>query len=239
METSEFAEIRQEYRHYAEVAGKKLAAKSRRQFNAACKKSGISKSKYPPGKYEIGAHWVEVVGRPTREVPEAAKLADLTVFAGPLADYNRLIPNVLERTLLASGRPILFAPEGLSERPLAQIAIAWDASVQAARAVGAAMTFFQDAKQILVLSAKEPYAETPDPKKLVEYLAWHGISAEGQALKPDRGAVAETLLTAADEYGAELMIMGGYVHNRFEEAIFGGTTLHAIRHSQIPLFMMH
>ena len=105
MQVGNLKEIRKEYRHRAEVTGKKLAAKSHRQFNAVCKKNGIAISKGPGGEFEIGAHWVEIVGRATREVPEAAKLCDLTVFAGTYADYNRLFPNVLECTLLGSGRP--------------------------------------------------------------------------------------------------------------------------------------
>ena len=104
-------------------------------------------------------------------MPEAAKLCDIAVFAGPLTDYHRLLPNVLECTLLASGRPLLFVPDGSIDFPLERIAIAWDASVQAVHAVDAIGAFLQEAKDIQVFSVEELYEDTADPERLVEYLA--------------------------------------------------------------------
>ena len=232
-------EIKEEYRQHVETTGKKAANRARRQFNAACKKHGIAKAKRPSDLDGTSAHWVEVVGRATREVPEAAKLCDISVFAGPLADYHRLLPNVLECTLLESGRPLLFVPDGSIVFPLERIAIAWDASVQAVHAVDAAGAFLQDAKDIQVLSVEEFYEDTADPQRLVEILAWHGLDAEGRVVPRTHEAVGHALLSAAQDIEASLLVMGGYAHNRFEEAVFGGTTLHAMRHTHLPLLMMH
>ena len=239
MEGGRLEEIREGYRQHAEIMGKKAAAKSRRQFNAACKKHGIAKAKRPSDLDGTSAHLVEVVGRATREVPEAAKLCDISVFAGPLTDYHRLLPNVLECTLLESGRPLLFVPDGSIDFPLERIAIAWDASVQAVHAVDAAGAFLQNAKRIQVLSVEEFYEDTADPQRLVEYLAWHGLNAEGRVVRRTHEAVGNALLSAAQKIEASLLVMGGYAHNRFEEAVFGGTTLHAMRHTHLPLLMMH
>ncbi len=232
-------EIREEYRRHAETTGKKAAIRARRQFNAACKKHGIAKAKRPSELGGTSAHWVEVVGRATRKVPEAAKLCDISVFAGPLTDYHRLLPNVLECTLLESGRPLLFVPDGSIVLPPARVAIAWDASIQAVRAVAAAAAFLQDAKDIQVLSIDEHYGYTVDPERLVEYLAWHGLSAEGRVVQKTHEEVGHALLSAAREIEASLLVMGGYAHNRFEEAVFGGTTRHAMRHTHLPLLTMH
>jgi hypothetical protein len=38
--------------------------------------------------------------------------------------------------------------------------------------------------------------------------------------------VDETLLRAANDCGAGLIVLGVYVHSRFAEMIFGGATLH-------------
>lgn len=61
MDAGNLEEIREDHRRRAEVAGKKLAAKSRRQFNAACKKFDIAKTKRPDGQDGASAHWVEIV----------------------------------------------------------------------------------------------------------------------------------------------------------------------------------
>jgi len=232
-------EIKEEYRRHAETTGKKAANRAHRQFNAACKRHGIAKAKRPNDLGGTNANWFEVVGCMTREVPEAAKLFDISVFAGPHADYHRLLPNLLECTLLESGRPLLFIPDGSIDFPLERIAIAWDASVQAVHAVDAAAAFLEDAKDIQVLSVEELYEDTADPQKLVEYLAWHGLDAEARVLPRAHEAVGHALLSAAQEIEASLLVMGGYAHNRFQEAVFGGTTLHAMRHTHLPLLMMH
>lgn len=232
-------EIREEYKQHAEAMGKKAAAKSHRRFNAACKTHGIAKAKRPSDRDRISAHWVEVVGRATRKVPEAAKLCDITVFAGPLTDYHRLLPNALECTLLQSGRPLLFVPDGSIDFPLERIAIAWDGSVQAVHVVDAAAAFLEDAKDINVLSVEELYEDTANPQGLVEYLAWHGLDAEARVIPRTHEAVGHAILAAAQEIEARLLVMGGYAHNRFEEAVFGGTTLHVMRHTHLPLLLMH
>lgn len=84
---------------------------------------------------------MQAVGRVTHEIPEAARLCDLTVFAGPLFDYDRLFPNVVERMLLASGRALILVPQGAKGFPPEGLALAWDASVQAVRDVFAAEVF--------------------------------------------------------------------------------------------------
>jgi len=239
MDVGNLEEIRDEYRKHAEVIGKKTAAKSRRRFNAACKKQGIAKAKRPSEPSEISARWIDVVGSTTREMAEAARFCDISVFAGPPTDYHRLFPNVLECTLLESGRPLLFVPDSAVKFPPERVAIAWDASIPAVRAVGAAGTFLRDAKDIQVLSIEEQYEDTADPQKVVEYLAWHGLNAEGRVIPRAHEEVGHALLAAAQKTEASLLIMGGYAHNRFEEAVFGGTTLHVMRHTPVPLLMMH
>jgi nucleotide-binding universal stress UspA family protein len=134
---------------------------------------------------------------------------------------------------------LLFVPDGSINFPLERITIAWDASVQAVHALDAAAAFLEDAKDIQVLSLERLDEDTADPQRLVEYLAWRGLDAEARVVPRTHDAVGHALLSAAQEFEASLLVMGGYAHNRFEEAVFGGTTRHAIRHTHLPLLMMH
>ena len=167
-------------------------------------------------------------------------MSDLTVFAGPLTDYNQLAPWLLERTLLESGRPLLFSPDGTFETPSNCVAIAWDGSVSATRAINAALPFLKGAEKIEIFSVEEPFEEAANPTALVDYLAWHGIKSRGHVVASEENHnVRQTLLTAAEDVGADLLVMGGYAHSRFGEVVFGGTTLHAIRNAKLPILMMH
>jgi nucleotide-binding universal stress UspA family protein len=235
----ELDELRAKFREHAEAAAKKAGSKSRRLFRAACKKRAIPIAKQPGAPNEVSAGWVELVTRTPQELPRAAKLFDLTVFVGPLTDYHRLLPNLLECTLLESGHPLLFVPDGSMVLPPARVAIAWDASIQAVRAVGAATPFLQAAQSIHVLSIEEQHEETADPQRLVEYLAWHGLESEGTVVPRAHEQVGRALLAAAQDIEASLLVMGGYAHSRFQEAVFGGTTLAAMRHAPLPLLLMH
>lgn len=232
-------EINQKYLQYREEIEGKAAKKARIKFNNACKKYGVPRIKRPPAKRSVSSCWRRVVGWPEIEIPDAAKLSDLTVFAGPLEDYHHLIPNVLEHTLLESGRPILFSPNGQIVFPPKVVTIAWDGGAQATRAVFAAHSFLEKANQIDILSVQEPHEEFPDPKKLVEYLAWHGLKCKNHTVKRNDRDVAHVLLEETKKSETNLLIMGGYARSRFKEIVFGGTTLYALRNANLSILMMH
>ncbi len=88
------------------------------------------------------------------------------------------------------------------------IAIGWDKCIQAVHAVGAATAFIQNAKRIHVLTVEEPQEETADPHRLVEYLAWHGLNAEGKVVPRAHEQVGHALLATAREIEASLLVMG-------------------------------
>jgi nucleotide-binding universal stress UspA family protein len=54
---------------------------------------------------------------------------------------------------------------------------------------------------------------------------------------PARGA--ETLRDQAALVGADMIVMGGFVHSRLRELVFGGVTQQLLKSSPVPLFMAH
>ena len=69
-------------------------------------------------------------------------------------------------------------------------------------------------------------------------LTWHGLKVSTRHLQPDGLGAANTLLAAAAEQSA-LVVMGAYGHSRIREWIFGGFTQHVLRGAQWPVLMMH
>ena len=232
-------EIRGKIELHAESTGKQTGVKSRRQFSRACRKWGVRKITHA-GKHKFASgHWTDIVGRPNLEIPRLAMLSDITVLAGPVAKDDGLVPGVLERTLLHSGRPLFFMPSGSKVRSMETAVIAWDASVPAARAAAAARPLLKGIRTIEVLSFKELYSQTADPSQLVEYLAWHGLPSRGRILTKNQNSTADALILAAAERDADILIMGGFGHSRFEEIILGGTTRDVLQRSTLPILMMH
>jgi len=51
--------------------------------------------------------------------------------------------------------------------------------------------------------------------------------------------VSEVLCRHARDIDADLIVMGGYGHSRFREAILGGATRDMLEISEVPVFMAH
>jgi nucleotide-binding universal stress UspA family protein len=53
------------------------------------------------------------------------------------------------------------------------------------------------------------------------------------------GDVAEALRQEAHAFGADMIVMGAFVHSRLRELMFGGVTRSMLGQSSIPLFLSH
>ena len=86
--------------------------------------------------------------------------------------------------------------------------------------------------------AEEQGLSDEEGARLMTSLRWHGLNASARHLQPDRLGAADTLLRAASEQRA-LVVMGAYGHSRMREWIFGGFTRHVLRGAEVPVLMMH
>jgi nucleotide-binding universal stress UspA family protein len=119
------------------------------------------------------------------------------------------------------------------------IVIAWKAAPEAARAVTAAMPLITTAKQVQILTvAEEAGLSDQEGARLMSSLRWHGVDVSTRHLQPGAAGAADTLLAAARDLGA-LVVMGAYGHSRLREWVFGGFTRHVLRAAEVPVLMMH
>ena len=142
------------------------------------------------------------------------------------------------------GVPCLVVPEMQVKPPsLNRIAIAWNGSAEALRAVHAALPMLIPAWKVVILNRGGNQASLMDQWlpgfDLASYLQRHGVIAESHALT-DRGeGIGTDLLQAADAFQADLLVMGGYGHTRLRERILGGATREVLEKSTIPVLMRH
>lgn len=119
--------------------------------------------------------------------------------------------------------------------------IAWDGSMEASRAVRAALPLLQRAATVAALSF-QPYKYVADGDglgdALADYLACHGIDVEVMAPTPSED-VGRDLLALADARGADLIVMGSYSHSRFREIVLGGATRTVLAEATVPVLMAH
>ena len=232
--------LERDMRQRVDLVGGAQAERHRRRFGTLCRKAGLSRAHRPEAGRRATAAWQTLTGEAAELVPAIARRADLSVFTASPARYNPLIENLLEVTLLRSGRPVLFVPEGAAVSPFARPLVAWDNLSGCARAVSALVDLAGEATAAMVLHVSEEAGEEePDMSDVIAHLGWHGIAAE-TITRPQGGArVGATLLDMGEDIGADLLVMGGYGHGRYREALLGGVTRFIIRHARLPVLMAH
>lgn len=152
-----------------------------------------------------------------------------------------------EYVVMNSGRPTLIVPHSRQFDSIGKrIVIAWDNGIEAARAVAGALPLLQhaDAVQIVTFHDKPKpgtrAAGTKPGRELMQHLARHGIRAEIAAHTLAAGIDnGEALLAHANDFRADLMVMGGYGHSRFREVLLGGVTQTVLNGMTIPTLMAH
>lgn len=232
--------LERQMRQRVDATGRAEAERRRRRFGALCRAAGLTRAHQPEAEPAASADWRTLKGEPLDIVPSAARRADLTVFTASSVPYNPVFENLLEVTLLRSGRPVLYVPKDAtvarSRRPL----VAWDGLSGAARAVSALLGFTdEDASAIVLHVIEETSGEAPDMADVNWHLGWHGISAQAMTEPRGPGSVGSTLLEVARSVDADLLVMGGYGHARYHEALLGGATRFILRHALLPVLMGH
>ena len=211
---------------------------ARQMFDRFCERERLAIEDAPAGQLSPTAQWLRQTGDEAYWVREYGRAADLLVVGHPAEDQGVSI-DTIEAALVGTGRPVLIVPATPLVSLPETIVIAWKAAPEAARAVTAAMPLLSKAKQILIVTvAEEQGLSDEEGARLMTALGWHGLNASTRHLRPDRLGAADTLLAAAAEEGA-LVVMGAYGHSRFHEWIFGGFTEHVLRGAAVPVVMMH
>ncbi len=210
------------------------ADKARTAFERFCAKHDVPIVKRPPAKTPVSASWREEVGKESDAVAQRGLFTDMIVVSRPTAPSPA--PDVLEAALLQTGQPVLIVPPKLHECVANNIAIGWNASAEAARAIVAAMPCLTVADAVTILISTKRVASGKD---LADYLAWHGVKARVRQFHVGKRAVGAILLAEASSLKADLLVIGGYSHVRARQLLFGGVTRHILAAAEIPVLMAH
>jgi nucleotide-binding universal stress UspA family protein len=178
-----------------------------------------------------GAQWKRVNGFPPLTMASEAFAADLVVttmgelsekFYPPEARYS-----AAAELILGCSRPVLVAPSGVRAPVAQKIVVGWKDSPECRRALSDSLPFLQLANEVLVLEIAGGRSRDLTEDRLgrvVEYLRRHSVSAVSRVQPKSARALADDLLNAADDFGADLLVTGAYGHSRVREWMLGGVT---------------
>ncbi|KFG69693.1 universal stress protein [Microvirga sp. BSC39] len=169
-----------------------------------------------------------------------ARLHDLTIVDAE-SESLALDRGLIDTLLMDSGRPLLIVPPTQEGFRAGRIIVAWDGSGRAARAAADALPFLRAAETVEVVSVtgEKDLPDTVLGAGIAPHLTRHGVNAVVQTLPALEGDVAETLRSHATLTRADMIVMGGYVHSRLRELMFGGVTQSLLKQSPVPLFMAY
>lgn len=181
------------------------------------------------------------VAAPTEAVAGAAMEAryrDLAII--PWSEHNLTLREVAEAVIFGSGRPVLLVPDDHAAVRIDHVAVAWDGSRVAARALADAGRFLAAGTRVTVLTAgDEKQLEDGIADRLVDSLSRRGLAASARVVSAGNRPIAFALQEACRDAGAGLLVMGGYGHSRLRDFIVGGATRGILASLSVPVLISH
>ena len=217
----------------------------------------------------LSREWAEKngLGLEVEDIPPSAKCRDAVVFRTRIgspaeclnaegrtvdlivAGFNNQADGdqeTIRAGLYQTGRPLLLLPRTpgavLSDTGFPDtVALAWDGSLSAGRAMRDALPFLLRAKDVYVLMAEEDgkYPAEGHQADVMGYLESHGIFPECLHM-PQGGGVGRRLLEKSAGLGAGLLVMGAYGRGQVMSFLgLGGATGKVISSCRVPLLLAH
>jgi nucleotide-binding universal stress UspA family protein len=172
---------------------------------------------------------------------EIARAFDLAVVAQAKPVAGAADDLIAQAALFQSGHPVLIVPyTHTASFKLDRVAILWDGSAPATRAIVGAMPFLHRAQTIdlvSIMGERDLRQEIADAD-MRKHLSRHGLNTEPKQLQLTNN-ISETILKYVAEKTPDLLVMGGYGHTRFRELILGGATRGILEAMTVPTLMSH
>lgn len=197
-------------------------------------------------EYGIAIEWREADGDASRVLPQYARYSDLCVLdaetpaASTSAGYR-----FSEEMLFVAGRPVLLVPRASGRVTLgAHVAVAWNSSRAAARALNDALPLLERSERTTVIVINPGdfigrHGSLP-PQSLLEHLQRHGISAQCVELADVPPAeIADTLQQRALILGADLIVAGAHGNLWLRDVLLGSVTRDLLARLRLPIMMSH
>ncbi len=218
--------------HYAhELANDRMEkAKERaewaiQEFIEACRAAGV--------RHQV----LREVGEPFTLMIDQARYHDLMIFGlRSLFEFD-LVPdphNALVRLVQAGVRPLVAVSKGFY--PVKKVLIAYSGSMESAKAMKrfVQMRLWPEAQLRIVTFEHQADKAEQLVSDAADYCRAHGFAPE-ETVVPN--SPKHHLLPYAEEWGADLMVVGNSAKSLLLRRLLGETALHVIQNADRPLFL--
>ena len=190
-------------------------------------------------KVEFNLH--REVGDPFAILTDRARFQDLMLFGltgvfdyGLVTDQDEKPIDLLIRFIRAGVRPILAVNDKF--RTLNRVLIAYSGSVESARTVKQfiRMQPQPDAMIRVVTFDNNEEAGNQRLEEVDGYCRDYGVSVETKFVK---GSPKGHIIEEADDFNADVIVMGNSAKSLLSRKIFGETALYCLKHADRPVFL--
>ena len=195
-------------------------------FESICEQEGIA---YRVAREE---------GNAFRLMQNLARFHDLTVFGlRSIFEYyfdDADSSTILSRLLAEGVRPILAVASVY--RPIKRVLLGYSGSMESAKTIRRFVQeqHWPDATLKIVNFSPKADKSAPLLDEAVDYCRTHGFQPESEYL---RGSPAHGFLKHADDWNADLLVLGNSARSFLIRQIFGDTALYTIKNADRPLFL--
>lgn len=221
-----------------EKKNKERLEEAKKQVAAAAAQHHIPLDTPESLAHHASATFTHLVGMQDSAIARDGRLSDVIV----VGKYDGKSHDAITPALFDTGRPVLVVPSGKDGQWQDKtIALAWDGSLQAARALYNALPLVNNAEKFYVLTAQESgkVFDLEAECGVMDYLRAHGIHAQGIVVAVGQRPLPDSILARAKDLKADALVMGAYGHSMFREMILGGVTEHMLNKADIPLLLSH
>ncbi len=217
------------------------------EYSAASKASQAAFAEATQG---LDAEWKDLNrGADEEIVPLLIDLArhfDLVVLGQPRGENALTPPDLAERVIVNSGRPVLVLPyagdfAGVGARPI----FAWSDSRCSARGFRDGMMLVAKGAEALVIGLSKPedaagFAYQKESLNLaVAHLAAHKICARPEQLALSEIGLMDALLNRAADHGADLLAIGAFGGGGYPLFSRGSGSRYMLKHMTLPILFSH
>lgn len=168
-----------------------------------------------------------------------ARYFDLALL--PWSPTTLSAQDMAQALVFGAGVPAVLVPPSAAAQSVDHIAIAWDGSRVAARALSDALPLLAAGGRISVVTVQDekPLGDTSLAHRLARSLDQRGHVAEAVDITLDGRSIATALQDTAQARGAQLLAMGGFGHSRLRDFILGGATKGVFSDLRLPVLLSH
>lgn len=191
------------------------------------------------GEQDVASAVVERVGLPHEQIALEEERHDLVVLPRRShfhLETERGPDDTVERVLRNSSRPVVTVPgQRWGSGP---VVVAYHGGVHAARALQAFQALgIESEAEVVVISVHRDEAEAVERADgAMAFLASHGVLARRTTVA-DRGSAATSILRAADEMDARMLVAGRGGSHRVAELFSGSVTRTLLCDARMPVFL--